>query len=128
MNTVIKTLCLTLSLCAVSAYASEQLSGEHKGSGSPHSALSVLMNIASVSSVGSVNYSKRLPTNHDVFEIDEEAIKQTPEGCLTAPELEYLRENATREPLVIFGVAPFPATHTVQKKSLLARLCCCCCK
>lgn len=127
MNTVIKTVGLTLSLCAVSVYAVEPID-EHKGSGSPRSALSVLMNIASVSSVGSVNYSKRLSTNHDVFEIDEEAIKQTPEGRLTAPELEYLRENAIREPMVIFGVAPFPATHTVQKKSLLARLCCCCCK
>jgi len=140
MNTVTKMFCLTLSLCAATAYTGDKQVGEHKGSESPRSSLNAFSNFHSLMSENSV-HSMAMPTEPRHFEIDEEAIKHVNEDDLTEPELEYLKATAVKQPFVIthvdqFATEPFVGKNFVpspfvQKKSCLqklARLCCCCTK
>lgn len=130
MKIIIKMLCLTLSLCAISLHASEEF-GEHKGSKSPRSShLS-----RSVSTV----HSECLSKNRASYSFDAEAVKQVPEDQLTGEERAYLKANAPKVAPVVCGVDPFELEPFTGKKNVrapyaptflqkIARLCCCCCK
>lgn len=135
MNTVIKTLCLTLSLCSASAYASEQLN-EHKVSASPRSSLRphIGNQVESRESLGTVDpedfHGNDLVALHRLQPGDE--------GYLDAQERAYLKNNALQKAVVIFGVNQFHAEPFEEPKFVrapyakpsylkqVARLCCCC--
>ena len=123
MNTVIKTVGLTLSLCAVSVYAGEQI-GKHKGSGSPRTSRFSLISV----------HSGALPGQTEHFEFDTAAMENINEDKLNPQERAHLKAHAVKEPVVMFGVDKFtnnPSTEPklvkapYATKSFIARLCCC---
>lgn len=136
MNTVIKMFFLTVSLCVASVYAGDKQVGEHKGSESPRSSLNALVGtFSSVQSVGPIESDNFQSTNGTIYGGNlgpaiAERLELGDEDCLTPEQQAYLRATAVDEPLIVFGAAPFPTTHTaVQKQSCLqclSQLCGCC--
>lgn len=138
MNTVIKTLCLILSLCAAFVYAGEQI-GENQGSGSPRSSLNRLMGVQveSLDSLGTVD-PEDLGSNAvaALYRLDPNDARYLPRSVRDGirVDIDYIYpaigETKRKSPQVVFGATPFAPTHTVQKKSCLQKLAClwCCCK
>lgn len=137
MNTLIKNLCLVLSLCMASVGAMQ--SGEHKKSDSAESLPILLPAFPSVESIYSTE-----PWDHDP-EV-QNGMKQKPrmlvfvEGRDTA-FIDKLQENSPREVIVVtgqpissFNARPIKNTRAqnseptlIKRGSALRRLLCCCC-